>query len=1355
MDSLATSGSTPGASAVEPTPHPSDAADSMDRLCRQLAKTKEVSWHPSVVDTLLTRLKNSDGLLRAAKRRSIRVVLGHADVSQTMGCGLENDHSVGALIDRLARSILELRSQPMNTVLTEDCETVYRIDQFALRLVAHLQAIVDEPAIVYALTSYQRYCPLQFAELWALRDLLFLALIELLATAAGLVTSDGRLKPPRFATSRTIGACHAPPAVIVMRCIDSLRLLEDLRWRNIVDATCLAERILSEDPSEHYARMHFVTRSRYHQALTRLSRTMCVTEMQVARAALTLSRTASSGAKADRRTHVGYYLIDEGVEVTCAAVGGQLPRPSTRKTGSGGVNVHAYLLAQVVAPTVLTIALLLAMFSHLTTPLTIALLFIPTWLAVTFVTVPAVNAIVASLARGAAPLPRMDYRSGIPESARTWIVIPCILENSQHARSLVEGLRIRFLANRLANVSFALLTDLPDADTRTLASDEQVLQVAIEGIQQLNQEYASRNAGMFYLLHRERKWNEAQKRWMGYERKRGKLNALNAFLLRGERDAFSILVGAIDRLSEVRYVITLDSDTRLPWGAARRLIETIDHPLNRPELSSDGLHVVAGYSIIQPRISVLLPMGRHTRYARLFAQVSDFEQYSQASTDFHYHLFGESPYVGKGIYDVRAFDRMLADRFPENSVLSHDLLEGCFARAATAADIEVHEDFPLTYAIESARRARWIRGDWQIARWLAARVPVPGGRVAPNTLSPISKWKLFNSLRESLRDPVLFGLLMSSWLTPVIPPQFAALIAFPLMVSPLTSLGHELRRRTARGGAVRAPLAATLWPDVGRALFAAACLPHSASIATRAIAKTAWRAHISHRNLLEWTTFDVLTRQSRLSAGAHNAARNQGLLATNLIAWVVTAVLLYELRPECLAVAGPWLCLWALAPILDAWSTAIIPINPAALVDGTSSAWPLPDCAPAMPRCISPPHASLPDDEFLDQVQRAAFLFFWEQASPTTGQVRDRALAAGGDARRVSSIAATGFGLTALCIGDARGYADATQIKARVATTLTFLSEQLTHVNGFYYHFLDTDTGARVWSSEVSSIDTSILLCGVLTCRQHFQDSRIQALASAIYNRVNWPWMLNGGLTFSTAWTPERGFGRARWDTYSELLMIYLLAIGSSTNPVPVSTWDAFARPFFTYGGLTYISNLHAPLFIHQYSHAWFDFRAKHDKYADYFANSVVATQAHKRFCLSLRSRFKGYQSDLWGLTTSDSETGYTLWGGPPAMGSIDGSIVPCAAGGSLPFLPHDCIAVLRNILRLHPQAWKRYGFVDAFNPLTSWVDHDVVGINAGIVLLMAENRRSGFVWKTFMRNPEVQRALFAVGLQRASRSRQ
>ena len=408
-------------------------------------------------------------------------------------------------------------------------------------------------------------------------------------------------------------------------------------------------------------------------------------------------------------------------------------------------------------------------------------------------------------------------------------------------------------------------------------------------------------------------------------------------------------------------------------------------------------------------------------------------------------------------------------------------------------------------------------------------------------------------------------------------------------------------------------------------------------------------------------------------------------------------------------------------------------------------AW-MPSCSSHKPSDSSPTSVRT-DEQILDEIQRAAFDFFWNEAGPATGQVKDRALANGNDTRTVSSIAATGFGLTALCIGDARGYGRSDGIKERVRTTLRYLANQLPNERGFFYHFVDMNSGARVWNCELSSVDTALLLCGVLTGRQYFSDPEIQSLATTIYERVDWPWMLNRGPTLSMGWKPESGFLSARWEHYSELMLIYLLAIGSPTHPIPTQSWEAWSRPQITYKGIEYISG-DDPLFTHQYSHAWFDFRNRRDAYADYFQNSVKATRAHKLFCLSLHDHFPDYTEDLWGISASDYVGGYTAWGGPPAQGPIDGTVVPCASAGSLPFLFEDCMRVLRNTRINYAKAWKRYGLVDAFNPLTGWYDPDVLGIDLGITILMAENHRTGLVWSTFMKNPEAEAAMKKVGFR-------
>jgi hypothetical protein len=412
----------------------------------------------------------------------------------------------------------------------------------------------------------------------------------------------------------------------------------------------------------------------------------------------------------------------------------------------------------------------------------------------------------------------------------------------------------------------------------------------------------------------------------------------------------------------------------------------------------------------------------------------------------------------------------------------------------------------------------------------------------------------------------------------------------------------------------------------------------------------------------------------------------------------------------------------------------------------------------AVPAAASPAKSAAlrgDDEQFLDEMERRGCLYFVEQASRANGQVLDRAVAASDgtvDPRRMSSIAATGFGLSALCIADKRAYLPHAELLEQVQRTLRFHADRLYNNHGFFYHFNDIATGARFAKNEVSSIDTALLLCGVLTARVHFSEStEVHHLATEIYERVDWPWMLNSGKTFSMGWFPEKGFLSARWNHYCELMMIYLLALGSPTHPIDPSCWDAWERQRMSYAGFEYIGG-NEPLFVHQYSHAWFDFRGKRDKYANYFENSVTATRAHEFFCLN---KGQPYSRDYWGVSASDSEHGYTAWGGPStkggSFGGVDGSVVPNATAGSLPFLPQDCLRVLCSLKTNYGEkAWGRYGFCDAFHPQAKWYDPDVLGIDLGIGVLMAENLRSGFVWETFAKNPEVgvamQRAGFRAG---------
>jgi len=397
------------------------------------------------------------------------------------------------------------------------------------------------------------------------------------------------------------------------------------------------------------------------------------------------------------------------------------------------------------------------------------------------------------------------------------------------------------------------------------------------------------------------------------------------------------------------------------------------------------------------------------------------------------------------------------------------------------------------------------------------------------------------------------------------------------------------------------------------------------------------------------------------------------------------------------------------------------------------------------------------DEAFLEDLQKRLFQYFWEQADPQTGLVPDRARINGSplDAnhQNVGSIAATGFGLTALCIASERRWLDSASALERTRTTLRFFADRAYQQRGWFYHWIDTKTGERRWNSEVSSIDTALLLGGVLTVRQCFaNDPEITRLATKIYNRVDFRWMLNGNpLLLSHGWKPETGFLRPRWDTYSEDTILYLLAIGSPNYPIPARSWYALWKDRYRYEGHAYFTTIGVPLFMHQYSHAWVDYRGRKESRGDrvdYFENSVKATLAHRAFCINLAHAFPAYGPEMWGITASDSAKGYLAWGGPPHDPAIDGTVVPAAAGGSLMFTPELSVRALRTMREKYGEKiYGRYGFVDAFNPNTGWVNPDVIGIDQGITLLSAENARTGNVWRWFMKNAEVPLAMQRVRL--------
>jgi hypothetical protein len=391
------------------------------------------------------------------------------------------------------------------------------------------------------------------------------------------------------------------------------------------------------------------------------------------------------------------------------------------------------------------------------------------------------------------------------------------------------------------------------------------------------------------------------------------------------------------------------------------------------------------------------------------------------------------------------------------------------------------------------------------------------------------------------------------------------------------------------------------------------------------------------------------------------------------------------------------------------------------------------------------------DSAFIEEIQRRAVLYFVEQTDATTGLTYDRSRADGGVQNpHPASIAASGFALTAWCIADARGWLPPGDALDRTLKTLRFIASNVEHEHGWIYHFIDAKTGHRAWKSEASTIDTALFLKGALAVREYFNDPDVRRLVDDLYARIDWQWALNGGTTLTHGWKPESGFIRWRWDSYAELMGMYLLGIGAPGKALPPESWNAWRRePVVTYGGRTFIDC--GPLFTHQYAHAWFDFREQRDDHTDYWNNSVDATLAQRDWFAEQSTRFPRWSHELWGLTASDSAMGYIAWGGPGGAAGVkaDGTVVPCAPGGSLPFAPRECLTALRQMRQVGgDKVWRRYGFVDAFNPQTGWVADDVIGIDVGITLLMAENLRTGLVWKIFMKAPEVRLGMWLAGFR-------
>ncbi|MGB5639882.1 MAG: glucoamylase family protein [Sedimenticolaceae bacterium] len=865
---------------------------------------------------------------------------------------------------------------------------------------------------------------------------------------------------------------RAADQVSISNSIGSLRLLGTMDWRKFVEAMSLVEQTLRTDPAEAYAMMDFASRDRYRHVIEEVARAAGLPEETVASRAIELARTGADGATSDGRTgHVGYYLIDRG------KAGLERGTGARRSFGSSLCHVASeYPLPPYLGSiTLLTLfpAAWLLKAAHVGNMVDWALLpfGVLVLLAASQLALALVNWL-ATLFASPHPLPRMDFSTGIPAESRALVVIPTMLTSRHGVESLIESLEVRFLANRDTNLHFGLLTDFTDASEETLVEDAALLSLAREQIDALNAQYADGSNDVFFLFHRPRRWNPHDRIWMGYERKRGKLADLNLLLREKNSDGFSIIVGETAVLAGVKYVITLDTDTQLPRDAARQFVATMAHPLNRPVYDAVLQRVVAGYGILQPRMGASLPGIRQSRYARLYGGEPGIDPYTRAVSDVYQDLFHEGSFIGKGIYDVDAFEKALKGRFPDNRILSHDLLEGCYARAGLLSDVQLYEEYPARYGADVNRRYRWIRGDWQLAGWLLPWVPGPKGRRLKNPLSALSRWKLFDNLRRSLVPAALILLLVLGWtVTESAWLWTLAVLAVLLLPAVLVSLLDVIRKPADIR--LEQHLAA-----VGRATgqriiqvgFVLATLPHEAFYSLDAIGRTLGRLLFTKQRLLEWIPSAVQGRTSvaggrEPGATGDQESRGRSDLGASLRAmWFAPALAigtgsaLAAGNPASLLLAGPFLLLWLSSPVIAWWISQPLARREARL--------------------------SNEQVRFLGRIARKTWAFFETFVGPQDNWLPPDNYQEYQDTGLAHRTSPTNIGLALLANLSAYdfGYIAAGQLIERTGNTLQTMAGLERH-RGHFYNWYDTQSLRPMHPAYVSTVDSGNLAGHLLTLR--------------------------------------------------------------------------------------------------------------------------------------------------------------------------------------------------------------------------------------------------------------------------------
>ena len=849
---------------------------------------------------------------------------------------------------------------------------------------------------------------------------------------------------------RAEGQAQAADQVSIGNTINSLRFLNANDWRKFVGEHSLVEQTLRGDPAGVYSQMDFATRDRYRHAVEGIARRSQLTEYEVALKAVQLAENQARERPAERAAHVGYYLVDRGrpvlerlteMRLSLAVVVDKLRRQ---------LPLACYLTTIGITMIAATVIFLLWSHQRGASWLTLVLLAIPALVSASHLGLGLANWLVMQLLSPQS-LPRLDFEQGIPPEQRTLVVVPTMLSSAAGVEHLLDGLEVRYLANRDRCLHFALLTDFVDAASESLPADAELLRLAREGIESLNEKYTADRTDIFYLFHRARRWNAREGVWMGEERKRGKLADLNA-MLRGAQGRFAEVVGETVILSGVRYVITLDTDTQLPRDAARCMVGTLAHPLNRPVFDTERRRVVDGYTILQPRVGVSLPSAQRSRFVQLFAGDSGVDPYTRVVSDVYQDLFGEGSFIGKGIYDVDAFEQCCGD-FPDNAILSHDLIEGAYARSALLSDVTLYEEYPSRFDADVARRHRWMRGDWQIAGWLLPWVwSRSGGRVR-NPISALSQWKIFDNLRRTLVPIAMLVMLLLAWFAaPTLAGSavlFLAVVVFlPTLFATLADLLHkpvdlplDMHLRATLQSLAR-PLAQNLSTFV--------FLPYEAYLSVDAIARTLWRMILTRRRLLEWKTASDSERgaDGRLDGAFRRMAIAPAIASTALLGLVYYG-------PTALLFAGPLIAGWMASPLVAWWLSRPL----------LGKEW----------RC------SESQRHFLEKLSRKTWRYFEEFVTEEHHWLPPDNIQQNPNLVVAPRTSPTNIGMALLADLAAYdfGYCSAAQLLVRLQHSLETLT-RLERYRGHFYNWYDTQSLAPLHPRYVSTVDSGNLAANLL-----------------------------------------------------------------------------------------------------------------------------------------------------------------------------------------------------------------------------------------------------------------------------------